>query len=153
VTQGPVGVHRQLYGMWDINKKFWEELIAYFPLIRYRPHRKRRLRQLFVATGTCLRNHCLATIGRITHRPTDSLLWYDTGRIGDDASKNSSIVCVLVAAVTFISIRWLATIWGYTYRHTDWWKLFMKYAVEMDYILSFINIGSDIQKLMGGWDI
>jgi hypothetical protein len=23
------------------NKKFWEELIAYFPLIRHGPHRKR----------------------------------------------------------------------------------------------------------------
>jgi hypothetical protein len=23
-----------------LNKKFWEELIAYFPLIQYEPHRK-----------------------------------------------------------------------------------------------------------------
>jgi hypothetical protein len=27
---------------WEKNKKFWEELIAYFPLIRHGPHRKRR---------------------------------------------------------------------------------------------------------------
>jgi hypothetical protein len=38
-----------------------------------------------------------------------------------------------------------------TYRHTDWWKGFMKYAVEMGsvvmtYILSFIKIGSGIQQ-------
>jgi hypothetical protein len=31
------------------NKKFWEELIAYFPLIRHGPHRKQRLQQIFVA--------------------------------------------------------------------------------------------------------
>jgi hypothetical protein len=38
---------------------------------------------------------------------------------------------------------------GYTYRHTDWWKGFMKYAVEMvsDAMLcvrSFIKTGSTI---------
>jgi hypothetical protein len=50
-----------------INKKFWEELIAYFP-------------------------------------------WYNTGHIENDASKNSSIVCVFVTAVTFVPSRCLATI-------------------------------------------
>jgi hypothetical protein len=30
------------YGMLAINNKFWEELIAYFPLIRHGPHRKRK---------------------------------------------------------------------------------------------------------------
>jgi hypothetical protein len=44
---------------------------------------------------------------------------------------------------------------GYTYRYTDWWEGFMKYAIEMDsgamiYILNFIKIGSGIQKLIGG---
>jgi hypothetical protein len=29
------------------NKKFWEELIAYFPLTRHGPHRKRRVQQFF----------------------------------------------------------------------------------------------------------
>jgi hypothetical protein len=29
------------------NKKFWEELIAYFPLIGHRPDRKQRAQQLF----------------------------------------------------------------------------------------------------------
>jgi hypothetical protein len=42
----------------------------------------------------------------------------------------------------------------FTYRHTDWWKVFMKYAVEMGsgamiYIPSFIKTGSAIQTLMG----
>jgi hypothetical protein len=42
-----------------------DELIAYFPLIRPGPHRKRLL-QLFVAAGTCLPSRCLATIGGYT---------------------------------------------------------------------------------------
>jgi hypothetical protein len=46
-------------------KKFWEELIAYFPLIRHGPHRKRRLQQFFVAAGKSLPSRCLATKGGI----------------------------------------------------------------------------------------
>jgi hypothetical protein len=47
--------------------------------------------------------------------------WYDTGRIGNDVSNNSSIVaCVFVTEATFIPSRCLATIVGYTYRRTDW---------------------------------
>jgi uncharacterized RmlC-like cupin family protein len=42
---------------------------------------------------------------------------------------------------------------GNIYRYTDWWEEFMKYTVEMGsgamiYIPNFINIGSDIQKLI-----
>jgi hypothetical protein len=86
-----------------LNKKFWEELIPYFP-------------------------------------------WYDTDRIENDASNNSSIVaCVFVATVTFSPSRCLATIRGYTCRHTDWWEGFMTYAFEMGsgasiYIPSFIKM-------------
>jgi hypothetical protein len=69
---------------------------------------------------------------------------------------NSPIAaCVFVAAVTFLPNRCLATIGGFTYRHTDWWEGFMKYGVEMGsgamvYIPSLIKIGSGTQKLMGG---
>jgi hypothetical protein len=53
------------------NKKFWDELIAYFP-------------------------------------------WYDTDRIENDVSNNSSIVaCVFVAAATFLPSRCLATTGGF----------------------------------------
>jgi hypothetical protein len=45
-----------------LNKKLWEKLIAYFPLILHGPHRKRRLQQFFVAPGTCLASRCLATV-------------------------------------------------------------------------------------------
>jgi hypothetical protein len=44
---------------------------------------------------------------------------------------------------------------GYTYRHTDWWEGFMKYAVEMGSVAtlcipSFIKTGSGIQKVRRG---
>jgi hypothetical protein len=74
-------------------------------------------------------------------------------RIENDASNNYSIVsCVFVAAVTFLQSRFLATIGGYTYKHTDKWEGFMKCAVEMGsramiHIPSFIKIGS---KVHGG---
>jgi hypothetical protein len=59
------------------NEKFWEELIAYFPLIRHGSHRKRRLQQFFVAAGTSLPSWYLITKGRCTDihtRPTILLL-------------------------------------------------------------------------------
>jgi hypothetical protein len=57
----------------NLKKKFWEELIASFPLIRHGPHRQ-RLQQFFVAPGTSLPSCYLATIGKYTDRPTDSPL-------------------------------------------------------------------------------
>jgi hypothetical protein len=38
-------IRQKKYGVAYLNKKFWEELIAYFPLIRHGPHRKRPLQQ------------------------------------------------------------------------------------------------------------
>jgi hypothetical protein len=43
------------------DKKFLEEIIAYFRLIRHGPHRKRLLRKFFVAAGMFLPNRCLVT--------------------------------------------------------------------------------------------
>jgi hypothetical protein len=42
---------------------------------------------------------------------------------------------------------------GYTYRHTDWWEGFKKYAVEMGSgvmknIRNFIKTGSGVQKII-----
>jgi hypothetical protein len=54
------------------NKKFWEQLIAYFPLILHGPHRKRRLQQIFVAPGKSLLRCYLVTIRGYTDRPTDT---------------------------------------------------------------------------------
>jgi hypothetical protein len=54
-----------------LHKKFWKELIAYFPLKRHGPHRKWRLRQLFIAAGTSLSSCYLVTIKDTqTHRRT-----------------------------------------------------------------------------------
>jgi hypothetical protein len=62
---------------------------------------------------------------------------------------------VFIAAITFLPNISLATIEDYTYRHTDLREGFMKYAFEMGsdammHIPSFIEIGSAIQKLIGG---
>jgi hypothetical protein len=64
--------HNNVLYYTPINKKFWEELIAYFPLIRHGSHRKLCLQQSFVAAETCLPSRCLATIGGYTDRPTGS---------------------------------------------------------------------------------
>jgi hypothetical protein len=39
--------HEYYYVNIIFNKKFWEELVAYFPLIRHEQHRKRRVQQFF----------------------------------------------------------------------------------------------------------
>jgi hypothetical protein len=70
------------------------------------------------------------------------------------SNSSSIIVCVLVAAVTLFSGRCLATIGGYTYRHTHSWERFMQYAVKMSsgaimYIPTFIKIDSGIPKWTG----
>jgi hypothetical protein len=88
------------------------------------------------------------------HR-SSTCLWYDTDRIEDDASNNSSIAAlVFIAAVTFLRSRGLAKM-GDTRIDTDWWEGFIMYAIEigsgaMICIPSFIKIGSGIQKLIMG---
>jgi hypothetical protein len=79
-------------------------------------------------------------------------LWYDTDRIENDASNNSIVARVFVAAVKSLPSRCLATIGGYTYRLMG--GIFNS-AVEMGscaviYVPSFIKIGSGVQKLTGG---
>jgi hypothetical protein len=51
-----------------VKDKFWEELIAYFPLIRHGPYKIGRLQQFLVAAGTCLPSRFSATIHTQTHR-------------------------------------------------------------------------------------
>jgi hypothetical protein len=75
-------------------------------------------------------------------------------RIENDTSNISYIVAVFVATVTFPPSRFLPRAGEYTEIETDGWD-FMAYAVEMGsgpimQIPSFIQIGSSIQKLMGG---
>jgi hypothetical protein len=78
------------------------------------------------------------------------------GRIENAARPIILLCCVCIRCRgNVLPNRCLATIGIYTYRHTDWWEGFAKYAVEMGsdamiYIARFITIGSGIQKLMGG---
>jgi hypothetical protein len=95
-------------------------------LTRHRPHWKRRVQQFFY----CCR--CIRYRGNVS---TEPLPIKDRGIFTEPS-------------------RYLATIGGYTYRHTDWWEGLFNYAVEMGsgaviYIPSFIEIGSGVQKLIG----
>jgi hypothetical protein len=47
-----------------LNKKFWEEVIALFPITRYIPRRKRHLQQFSVAAGTFPPSRYLAATRR-----------------------------------------------------------------------------------------
>jgi hypothetical protein len=119
-------------------KKFWEELIAYFPLIQHGTQRKRGLQQFFVAGGTPLQICHLSTRKGYTDKPNDPPLIIH-GPHKNDASNNSSIV----AEGTRLPSRCLATKGGIHFteplpsndrrihRHTDWWEGFIMYAVEV----------------------
>jgi hypothetical protein len=53
-----------IHGYMSQNKKFWEELIAYFPLIRHGQHRKQCVNIgacVLVTAVTFLPNRCLVT--------------------------------------------------------------------------------------------
>jgi hypothetical protein len=63
----------------------------------------------------------------------------------DSSNNSSTVACVFVAAVTFLQSRCLATIGEYTYRHTDRWKVFMKYSVEIG-SGAMIYIGTKFHK-------
>jgi O-antigen ligase len=56
------------------------------------------------------------------------------------------LLLVFFVAVKFLLSRCLRT---YTYRHTDGWKAFTKYGVQMG-SGAMMYIGSGIQNLMGG---
>lgn len=88
------------------NKKFWEELIAYFSLIEHEPHRKRCFPQF--SLPTCLPNRCVATSGlnRYGH----------TSFIENKTSHGSVVAYVFIIAGTCIPSRCLATM-GSAYRH------------------------------------
>jgi hypothetical protein len=130
-------------------KALWEQLIAYFPYIRHVPHRKRRL-QSFVATGTCLPSHCLATTGD-THTDPQTLLRYKDRMENDTSNNYFTVACIRCHGNVPTEPLPSNDIRGFAYRDTHWWEGFMKDAVEMSsgtiiYIIpSFINIGSGIQ--------
>jgi hypothetical protein len=81
--------------------------------------------------------------------------WYDTERIENDTSHNSSIVpCIRCRGDDFTE-QLPSNRMKDTHTNTDWRKGFMKYVVEMGsgaiiYISSFIKIGLDIRSWWGG---
>jgi hypothetical protein len=124
-------------------------VIAYFPLTRHGPHRKRRLQQFLFVAGTYLPGRCLATIGD-TQTDPQTLLWYHTDRIENDAYNNSIVACVFVAAVKFFTKPLPSNIYM---THRLMGGIF-KYTVQMGsgvmiYTPSFIKIGLGIEKLVG----
>jgi hypothetical protein len=80
----------------SFNKKFREELIAYFPITRHGPRKKRRSQQFFVAVETELLPTNDSRIHRSRHTCQAIFL----------------LLRVFVAAGTFLHSRCLATIGG-----------------------------------------
>jgi hypothetical protein len=132
-------------------REFWEELIAYCPIIRHRPHRQRRIQQFFVAAGTWLPLSC-NDWG--IHKPADSPLI----RHGPHRKRRVQQFFVpCIGAVTCIPSRWLSTKGRYTYTQTDgiyevcYWDGIRCHDIRVySYIPSFVKIGSGIQKLIHG---
>jgi hypothetical protein len=95
------------------DKKFWEELIAYFPLIQHGPHRKwnnngdtqRQRGDLIIYTRSC----CLATMG-------GGYIFFDTTRATLKMTLPTILLllCVFVTTITFLPSCCLATIGGHT---------------------------------------
>jgi hypothetical protein len=89
------------------NKKFWEELIAYFTLIR-----TDRIENDASNSSSLPQER----VYRIADGP-QIFLQYDTDRIENDASNNSFIGDCICCAGTCLPSRCQVTIGGYTYRH------------------------------------
>jgi hypothetical protein len=111
--------------------------------------------------------HSIQDEKKFAHKFIKLLLHVKQEVLGSTNRLLSLLRVLFVTAVTFQPSRCLATLGGflqscslatigeYTYRHTDWSKGFMKYGAEMSssaviYVPSFIQIGSGIQKLIGG---
>jgi hypothetical protein len=123
-------VSKQFYQ--HLNKKFWEELIAQFPLIQHGSHRNGRVQQFFFSEGKCLSSRCLATIRGGTQTEPYTLLWYNLDRIENDVSNNSStVVCILCSGNVFTEPL-PSNDMRATHTDRDWCEGFMKYAAEMD---------------------
>jgi hypothetical protein len=58
------------------DQSFWEELIAYFPLIRHEPHRKRHLQHFFVTVENILQTCYLASTEGYTDTPAQQFFYW-----------------------------------------------------------------------------
>jgi hypothetical protein len=126
-----------------LQKKFCEELIAYFTLVRHGLHRKRRLQQLFLAAGTSLPSYYLSATE--IDKPTDARV------------KTFFCSCVYIRSYGSAFLKPLPSndrkdthtdtetdgrdIWSMPF----WLAQLPWYTVY----ISFIIIGSSIRKLLG----
>jgi hypothetical protein len=123
-----------------------------FSFMRHGLHRKRRLRQFFVAAGTLLRSYHLATIGGYTEKHTDSPLIIH-GPHRKWRSQQFFHCCSHLAKKgdKQFTEPLPSNDKTDTQKHTDWWVGFMEYAIKigsgvMIHIPSFIKIGSGIHR-------
>jgi hypothetical protein len=138
-----------IWWTWRRYKKFWEALIPYFPFIWHE--------RIENDASKNLPTRCLAMIGghRLWQTDQQTLFWYDTDRKEKDASNNYYISeCILCRGNVFTEPL-PSNDRGYTYGYGDWWKRFMKYAIQMGSgvmicIVIFIKICSGVQYWYGG---
>jgi hypothetical protein len=133
-----------------LNKKFWEWLIAYFPLIWQGPHKK-RLQQFFISAGTRLQSHCHAMIGGYTDTPKTLLSWH---RLHRKQCIQQFFFVSRIHCCRNVFTKMLPSNDSGDIRMDTQTNRFMKYAIEigsgaMIHILNIIKIGSGIQKLIG----
>jgi hypothetical protein len=133
----------------EFNKKFREELITYFPLIRCGWHKKRYLQQFFVVTGTCLLSCCLAMVWGYTHSP-----FIQNGPYWKWRADTSFIVACIYCRGNMFTKPLPSNDREDTHTYTDWWEVFMKHANEKGsgaiiYIPSFIKITFMHSEIVG----
>jgi hypothetical protein len=133
--------------------KFLEEQFAFFPFILHGRHRTRRLQRLFVAARMSLPSCYLATIWGYTDTQTQAYISSPIVACIRSTGTSLPCHCLTIKGGTHFTYP-LPGKHSYTYRHTDGWEGFMKYAIEMGpgatiTIPNFIKTGSGIQMLMG----
>jgi hypothetical protein len=132
----------------NLNKKFWEELIAYVPFIR-------RLQQ-FLVTGTCLPSRCLVTIGGYTDTPTDFPLIRHWPHWKRRVQQSHIFACIRCLGNVFTkplpSNNGGMHIQTYRLMGGHLWSTPLRRAQVpwCTYVPSFIKIGLGIQKLIRG---
>jgi hypothetical protein len=119
------------------NKNLLDELIAYSPLIRSGPHRKRHMQQFFIAAEMCLISHCLVKTGEHTNTHVQQFF--------------CCCEYSLPRGCVYRAVPQQRGEGG----DPDGWAGFIKYTVQtgssaMICIPSFIKIGSGIQTLIEG---
>jgi hypothetical protein len=92
------------------NKKFWEELVTYFPWVQHTPHKTWCVQQFLyccmciTAMVTCLPSHCLSVMGRYTRVHTH------THRLSFDTTQTTQKMTRPKILLLFVSIHCRRTV-------------------------------------------